>query len=265
MKKFLLPIMFVFCIFEIGFAFDSDLDPSFGAVGIVKANVGQKVDQPANLALQSDGKIVQVGWSMDEYSNRRHDFALIRYNSNGSLDASFGSNGKVSTAIGSNTDDWARMPAIQSGGKIVVAGSTRDNPNNYLGWDAVLVRYDPDGSLDTSFGSNGKVVVDVNGQKNADGFNDLAFQSSGKIIAVGYTYPGSNRFLIMRFNTDGSIDSTFGTNGVVIAHFSTNTLEDATSVQVLDDDTIVVAGSGFRRPTDSSGWGFLELACRGHS
>ena len=105
-----------------------------------------------SVAIQSDGKIVAAG---DSNNGSNSDFALVRYNTDGSLDTSFDSDGKVTTAIGSGTDE-AYSVAIQSDGKIVAAGYSNNGSNN----DFALVRYNTDGSLDTSFDSDGKVTTD---------------------------------------------------------------------------------------------------------
>ena len=105
-----------------------------------------------SVAIQSDGKIVAAGYSNN---GSNWDFALVRYNTDGSLDTNFDSDGKVTTAIGSG-NDYAWSVTIQSDGKIVAAGDSNNGSNN----DFALVRYNTDGSLDTSFDSDGKVTTD---------------------------------------------------------------------------------------------------------
>ena len=104
----------------------------------------------------------------------------MRYNTDGSLDTSFNSDGKVTTAIGS-ANDYACSVAIQSDGKIVAAGYS-DNGSNY---DFALVRYNTDGSLDTSFDSDGKVTTAIG--SGDDAAYSVAIQSDGKIVAAGYS------------------------------------------------------------------------------
>ena len=130
-----------------------DLDTSFDSDGKVTTEVGSTFDVARSVAIQSDGKIVAAGYS-DNGSN--DDFALVRYNTDGSLDASFDGDGKVTTAIGSGTDQ-AFSVAIQSDGKIVAAGDSYNGSND----DFALVRYNTDGSLDTSFDSDGKVTTAI--------------------------------------------------------------------------------------------------------
>ena len=154
-----------------------DLDTSFDSDGKVTTAIGSAMTLLRSVAIQSDGKIVAAGYS-DNGSN--YDFALVRYNTDGSLDTSFDSDGKVTTAIGSGNDS-AFSVAIQSDGKIVAAGYSTTVVTD----DFALVRYNTDGSLDTSFDSDGKVTTAI-GSGDDDAFS-VAIQSDGKIVAAGYS------------------------------------------------------------------------------
>ena len=155
-----------------------DLDTTFGTDGKVITTVG--VPTTANLAysiaIQSDGKIVVAGEARNGFNNS--DFAVVRYNTDGSLDTSFGQGGKVTTAIGS-ADDVALSVALQPDGKIVVAGVS-DNGSNF---DFAIARYNMDGSLDTSFGTGGKVTTEVGSYH--DYAYSVALQPDGKIVVAG--------------------------------------------------------------------------------
>ena len=129
------------------------------------------------MAIQADGKIVVAGSS-------RRNFALARYNSNGSLDTSFDGDGKLTTDFGGW--DEASSMAIQADGKIVVAGSSRDN--------FALARYNSNGSLDTSFDGDGKLTIDFGG---IDMAHSMAIQADGKIVVAGES--GGN-FALVRLN-----------------------------------------------------------------
>ena len=143
-----------------------DLDTTFGSAGKVTANVvSGSSDIGYAVAAQSDGKIVVAGSS-------NGNIFVARYLSDGSLDPTFGTNGIVTTDLGGT--DYAYGVAIQSDGKIVVAGQT--------GTDFALVRYNTDGSLDTTFGSNGWTTTDFGGTDCAYG---VAMQSDGKIVVAG--------------------------------------------------------------------------------
>jgi uncharacterized delta-60 repeat protein len=248
------------------YAGDSDLDPAFGTNGVATVNFGanywgENKPEIADIALQSDGKIVQVGSYLPYYGS---DFAVVRYTSTGVLDTGFGAGGKVITDLFSTpttkySEDRATSVAIQSDGKIIVAGSSRSDVNGpfslpnfetsqaWTWWNVALARYNTNGSLDTTFGTNGKVEIDVANAGTADAIDKIALQADGKIVAVGYTMSGyDNRFLIMRFNSNGTLDTTFNSTGYRIEHFTENTTEAAKTVAIQPDGNIVVAGYGIR-------------------
>lgn len=217
-----------------------DPDTTFGTDGKVTTSFGP-VDEVANgVAIQTDGKIVAVGrWDKGttKYSYD-HDWALTRYNTNGSLDTTFDGDGMVTTMFGGSWDS-ANAVAIQSDGKIVVAGATE-----YGGMVFGLARYNTDGSLDTSFSSDGKVTTQI-GSGNNDRANAVVIQPDGKIVAVGEDMTntqGNYSFALARYNTDGSPDSTFGTNGQLITDFTTGE-DKAYGVVLQPDGKIVAAGS----------------------
>src|SRR5262249_17951851 len=140
------------------------------------------------------------------------DFALARYTTGGSLDTTFGSGGTITTDFAGNPDQ-ASAVALQRDGKIVVVGET--NAFRGLGVeDFALARYNTRGSLDTSFGSAGKVTTDFAG--GPDRAFGLAIQSDGKIVAAGYA---GFRFALVRYSTDGSLDAGFGIGGKVTTYF----------------------------------------------
>ncbi len=210
---------------------DGSLDTSFGTDGIVTTAVGSGKDVAHSAALQSDGKIVVVGESED-------DFAVVRYNSDGSLDTGFSTDGKVTTAVGSGSD-LALSVVLQSDGKIVAAGYSHNGSNN----DFAVVRYDVDGSLDTGFSTDGKVTTAI-GTGN-DSARSVVLQSDGKIVAAGYSDNGRNNdFALVRYNTDGSLDTGFDTDGKVTTAIGTDQ-DRAFSVAVQSDDKIVAAGYSY--------------------
>ena len=186
----------------------SGLDPSFGNAG--KATLEGFGGDRSAMALQADGKIVMVG-------GRFTDFILARFNADGSPDAGFGAGGKVTTDMVPGEQEEALGVAIQADGKIVVVGyagvdTTPPQPSQPANF--ALARYNADGSLDTSFGSGGKITSGVVGQAFA-----VAIQPDGKIVVAGdFTVPtplGNNftDFALARYNTDGSLDASFGSGG----------------------------------------------------
>ena len=161
------------------------------------------------------------------------DFTLVRYNTDGSLDTSFGGTGKVTTDFGS--DDSAASVAIQADGKIVAAGSSANTSD----FDFALARYDSDGSLDTSFGGTGKVMTDF--MASYDFADSIAIEADGKIVAAGYTDPPISDFALARYNSDGSLDTSFGGTGKITTDFSRSEAQ-ARSVAIQADGKIVAAG-----------------------
>jgi uncharacterized delta-60 repeat protein len=208
---------------------NGSLDASFNGTGKVTTPIGSGFDVANALVRQPDGKLVAAGYS-DNGSNL--DFALARYNPNGSLDTSFNGTGKVTTAIGSGYDA-ADALAVQPDGKLVVAGYGSNGSNN----DFALVRYNPNGSLDTSFGTGGKVTTAIGpGHDTASG---LALQPDGKIVAAGGSIDGNGHFALVRYNANGSLDTSFGTGGKVTTAIGSS--DDSAHGLVLQPDGKLVA------------------------
>jgi uncharacterized delta-60 repeat protein len=213
-----------------------DLDPTFGTGGIGITPLGSFDDFASAVALQPDGKIVVAGQSSSGSNNS--DFALARYNPDGSLDASFGSGGKITTAIGSRNAAYA--VALQPDGKIIAAGFTYIVGDG----DIALVRYNPDGSLDTTFGTGGTIRTSIG--NSGEDVHGVALQPDGKIVAAGssLTVNESDRdFTLVRYNPDGSLDINFGNEGKIITNIQgTGSSDIARAVVVQPNGKIVVAG-----------------------
>ncbi|MBI5842518.1 MAG: cadherin domain-containing protein [Chloroflexi bacterium] len=225
----------------------TSLDPTFGVGGKTtfgfKTFLHGKVTAKFNsnsygyaTAIQADGKIVMAGVS-------NGDFALARFNSDGSLDTSFGANGLIVTDFGGN--DAAFAAAIQSDGKIVLAGSSYQSGTQKF----ALARYNSDGSLDATFGSNGKVMTDIGGAD--DSGYAIVIQPDGKIIAAGYSYNSTTTsydFALARYNSDGSLDATFGAGGKALADFAGG-YDQGYSVALQSNGKIVAAGYTYNATT----------------
>ena len=223
------------------FKADGSLDTTFGIGGKVTTDFGGWGSEAANaIAIQPDGKILAAGWGGGTTSNT--DFGLARYNLDGSLDVTFGVGGKVTTDF-FGLGQVAHALAIQSDGKIVAAGNVSRGRTSDFG----LARYNPDGSLDTSFGIAGKVTTDFFGRE--EWARAVAIQSDGKTIAAGiidnspdgpYSDPRFWRGVLVRYNKDGSLDSTFGAGGKVITEILGPSALNALSIQ--SDGKIIAAG-----------------------
>ncbi|MGD9562114.1 MAG: PxKF domain-containing protein [Pyrinomonadaceae bacterium] len=212
---------------------DGTLDTTFDTDGKVTTPVGSFGDIAYSVAIQPDGRIVVAGYS-DNGSNE--DFAVVRYNADGSLDTSFDTDGKVTTPVGSSYDN-AYSVAIQPDGKIVAAGYSI----NGLNYDFAVVRYNADGSLDTTFDTDGKVTTPVG--SFGDIVYSVAIQPDGKIVAAGHSFNGSNdHFAVVRYNADGSLDTSFDTDGKVTTPVGSY-YDYADSVAIQPDGKIVAAGS----------------------
>ena len=184
---------------------DGSLDMSFSGGGFETTDFGAGDDEATAVALQGNGKIVVVGVAGGG------DFALARYNPNGSLDTSFSGDGKQTTDFGA--DDEANGVALQGDGKIVAVGG------GGAGGDFALARYNPNGSLDTSFSGDGRQTTDFGGDD--DQAAGVALQS-GKIVAVGFvgcTCPRRPDFVLARYNPNGSLDTSFSGDGKQTTNF----------------------------------------------
>lgn len=207
-----------------------DLDPGFGNGGVVTTDVTD-FDFGNDVAVQSDGKIVLVG----DTNIAASAAYVLRYNPDGTLDSTFGTGGKATVTIDSS-DFSPTAVAVQSDGRIVVAGDSGDN--------FAVARLNADGTLDSTFGTGGTVVTDFGGSDRAE---DVAVQSDGRIIVVGtHGNPLSgvqseNDFAVARYNSDGSLDITFGTGGKVTTDFAGDD-DSADAVVVQSDGRIVVGG-----------------------
>ncbi len=198
------------------FTADGRLDASFGAGGLVSTDFGPGSATANGVAVQPDGRIVVAGNARLDFNT---DFALARYNPDGTPDASFGSGGRVTTNIAGGTRaDLGLAVALAPGGKIVVAG--RAELGGSRGDDFGLARYNPNGTLDSGFGTGGVVTTDIGG--GSQQANDVLVQADGRIVVAGYTggSTGASDFALARYNGDGTPDASFGTAGTVAMDLS---------------------------------------------
>ena len=212
------------------------LDTSFGSSGSTHVNLAG-VDTARDVLIQPDGKILIVGGAgglteMHQGTPLRrfveNDLGLVRLTSNGKLDTSFGTGGKVTTNISGT--DWAEEVALQDDGKIIVVGNSSN--------DFVVARYLGNGKLDTSFGSSGTTTVNFAG---IDSARDVVIQPDGKLLVVGSANNESDLGL-MRLQSNGKLDTSFGTGGKVTTSISGTDWAEAVALQ--DDGKIVVVGNG---------------------
>ena len=233
---------------------DGSLDYSFGINGIVTTPIGDGDCEIYSLAIQkvpgnnSEEKIIAAGYANVQFEG--NNFAMARYNSDGSIDNTFGNDGTGNViTIVSSLDDAARSVVIQNDGKIILTGSAKFGNNN----DFAIVRYNPNGILDENFGSDGGIIkLDVSGNSKDDFAYSAAIQDDGKIVIVGFsaTVIGTqivhynSDFVLVRYNTDGTLDSDFGANGTgTVITPGISDFDYAYSVVVQKDSKIVIGGT----------------------
>lgn len=216
------------------------LDTSLGKL-MIPAGIGD--DYAHAVAVQADGKIVIAGRGAEHLG----DFALIRLDRDGNLDATFGQGGRVLTDFGGAADTIYAI-AIQADGKIVVAGTTTGSGTSN---DFAVARYLPNGDLDTSFDGDGKVVTALGA--DSDTAYAIAIQSDGKILVGGDSNRGSGTgqtgldFAIVRYTTAGVPDTTFDGDGIVTTSIATNGGRDsiyALALQPIGGEQRIVAVGG---------------------
>jgi uncharacterized delta-60 repeat protein len=228
---------------------DGSLDTSFADSGKVTTNVGTKNGGAESVTMQSDGKIVVAGNSFNASGN--NDFAVVRYNANGTLDTSLNETGKATADFGAH--DFGQSVAVYGDGRIVVTGYTTKSYESKK--QCALACFKANGSLDTSFNGTGKVTTNFGGDGNAEG-RSVAVQTDGKIVVVGYATAGSTeKFALARYNADGTLDTSFGDSGRVMTDVGISG-SNATGVALQKDGKIVVAGYAVK----NSGTDY-EFAC----
>jgi uncharacterized delta-60 repeat protein len=216
---------------------NGDIDTTFGVNGMTESINGTIGVDSSILAMDvlPNGKIICSGYFY-EINNTFHNFCTVRYNSDGSIDTNFGSNGMVLTAV-DISDDEIHSQVIQPDGKILVAGfASDDNVHGYI----AMMRLNPNGSKDNSFGVNGIVSQLITGLDFPIA-NSIVLQPDGKIVAVGFGYDS----FIARFNTNGSLDTTFNSTGFNICDFNPDPLYSHgwfDSVFVLPDGKLLATG-----------------------
>jgi uncharacterized delta-60 repeat protein len=186
-------------------AAEGDLDPSFGVGGTVTTPIGTSSDFGHAAVIDSQGRIVVAG---ESDSGSHDDFALARYNPNGSLDTSFNGTGKVTTPIAAG-ENFASAVTIDAQGRIIAAGRSATGVN----YDFALARYNPNGSLDTSFNGTGKVTRDLFGADDVAA--EVAIDPQGRIVVAGTSRAGGDDdFSVARFDASGNLDTSFsGSDG----------------------------------------------------
>jgi uncharacterized delta-60 repeat protein len=228
------------------------LDPTFGGDGKVVTDLGGN-DYAFDVAIEADGGIVVAG---ERDGSRRDRVAVARYLPNGTLDGSFGGDGVVLTTFGRRFQS-ASAVGLMPDGRIVVAGFTS---NGTTGRSAVA-RYRPDGSLDRTFGDDGRVTTDLS--PSGERFEDVAVLPGGAIVAAGHAESGLiPRFSAARYRVDGSLDDRFGRRGAGYTRIDVAGGSDiAHAVAVLPGGRLILAGYTSAGSRDE--WAVVRLGPNG--
>ena len=300
----ILPFILLFSAFSM-FSQGGSLDTSFGTGGKVVTSINSGADIAYATVLQSDGKILVSGTTNSSISGK--DFFCIRYNTNGTLDTSFGTNGIATFDLQGGSDDVAYAMSLLSDGNIILAGFSDDGSNK----NAAIIRITTSGTLDTTFGTSGKVYTEfisgradeikvikvhaltgnliVGGTSSATSTNsqgviarytsngvldtnfnttgivtlpnasgngtyyhiieDLAVKSNGKISAIGWInqqgLSWSANHYGCRLNSNGTLDTTFSTDGVIVTNGGFNGDDKSFSLILNSDDSFLFAGGGY--------------------
>lgn len=211
-----------------------DLDPSFGDDGVVTTARAGSFAEGHAVVVQTDGKIVWVGTTrvVD------NDFLLIRHHVDGSLDTTFGDDGQVVTDSGGS--EIADAAVVQADGKIVVAGRRRSSDlDRSVPHGIVLARYHPDGSLDASFGDDGRAIGEFGAEPSEV---SLALAPDGAILVAGTRRTRADEVYVARYAADGSLDASFGEAGTAAVGDDAR-LGAGDALKVQPDGRIVVAYS----------------------
>ena len=226
------------------------LDATFGTGGMLTTNVGEGHATANAVAVGPGGKIAVAGRGQD--ASGINTFAVAVYNANGTLDTAFDTDGKVVAGL-SSYGSLAYGVTFQPDGKIIAVGYS----NEIGAQDFAILRYNVDGSLDSTFGTGGIVLTDY-GQKR-DIATCVTLQSDGKIVVGGTIVRNSSdydHFAVTRYNTDGTLDNTFGTGGITVSPISA--IGDFAYCVAIDSvGNIVLAGNA---TYDNNGGWTNELA-----
>jgi uncharacterized delta-60 repeat protein len=234
---------------------DGTLDTSFGSGGLVVTPVApgdnNDVVTTNGLTIDRAGRIVVTGQANMGAGAGGFNFALARYLPDGGLDGSFDGDGIVTTAVASGDNfDTPSGAAIDDHGRIVTVGIAESGG---FVFDWALARYTPDGSFDTSFGTGGKMTMNVGPGNTDDDLEDIVLQESGKILVGGGVAATAvtvdSDFLVARFNPDGSLDRSFGSGGIVKTSTAPRSADDEVFEVALQSDAKLIASGECDQPT----------------
>ncbi len=214
----------------IRFSENGEHDTLFGNNGVTQTILNQYVNYSHTIFLQSDGKIIAVGMSMDYWMNLRA--VIVRFNSDGTPDTAFGNGGAIVVDEDPYQEDSFSSVITQPDGKIVVGGSQT--------YDLVLFRYHNNGSLDQTFGASGEFRLNGIGRESV---TSIAQRPDGKIVASTISFKqNSKNIILLQLNQDGSLDTTFGEHGLSVSGIGPGDDQSEHSLLIQPDGRILFAG-----------------------
>lgn len=222
---------------------DGSLDTSFASTGVSIIDMGLYGSAKC-VALQPDGKVLLGG-----NGTINNKYIVVRLTSTGTLDVTFNNSGKLGFVAGATVNDFIRRVGVLPDGRLMVMGSSQYGTGSSFGsWAAVLVRLKGDGSFDSSFNGNGRVMSYLPGADHTYA-NDFLIQPTGKIIVTGSIgLYGNTHSMSARYRTDGTLDPQYGDKGQLRDY----TQFEATAVVKQSDGKLIFAGTRFfSYPNDS--------------
>ena len=215
---------------------DGSPDSSFHSSGFTTIPLSNGPGAAYALLQQPDGKLVITGSGQNNRAGD-NDIVVVRMNADGSLDTTFATTG-IASVTGGGLDEFGAAIIRQSDGKLLVAGTSNTNRN----YDYEFVRFNVDGTIDNTFGSSGKLYVDVGGFD--DQANAMVQQADGAIVATGYsrTSSGQTNISAVRLSAAGALDTTFGTGGKLTISFGTQS-SSGSAIAQQSDGKLLIAGA----------------------
>lgn len=212
---------------------NGSIDTTYGNNGKAVVSFSGNYNFFNNMTLQSDGKLLVCGKNTVDTTGNYSDFAVARFNADGTLDFDFSNDGKLTLNI--RNEDVATALMVEASGNIIVAGTGSSQ--------ACFARYFSDGTLDTSFGTAGKINVSIANLSTT--IYDAKMQSDGKIVVTGYSFDNNNggyNSLIARFEANGTLDTTYGTNGYTIKDIDTASEDQNIALLLQPDGKAITCG-----------------------
>ncbi len=241
---------------------DGDIDLNFGDKGLVFTGISGLGAMAESVQIQQDGKIVAAGYHeyQDIYGAHFVEIIVIRYNEDGTIDNSFGINGIATTNVG--VKSYTSCMAIQSDGKIVVAGYRRDDENDVQ--NLFMVRFLTDGTLDHSFANKGILLEFLSSNIIV---NDIAIQPGDEKIILGGMYTASNQgaYFLIRYLPDGRRNESFGNNGEAQVQFGAGSSASILSKIALQGDGKIVAAGRTYNPSSSTKMTVVRFKTNGNA